>query len=564
MMDNLQSVMLPVARCVHSPTQRPIQPVKVEILKRSIPVIGLRHPINVRKLANGDFEIRGGGHRHAAFTELGRELIPGFIREDDDLHAELAEIDENLCRNELTPAERDLAIARRKAVYELLHPETVHGATGRGRPKTDANRVANDGDSIAPPAERFTKATSSDVGLAERTIQRAVSRVESLGSETVAKIVGSSLDRGDEMDALAKLPEDQRTKLVERAAAGEDVSAKRGDGAAINGARALMGSRQEPDDSLDFFPTPPWATRAFFKHVLPVLSVSRLGRVREPSCGEGHMSGVVLEYEPDVIATDIHDYSADGRSPPGWAGAQDFLANDAKTDTDWFLANPPFAEKAELFTLKMIAAARVGVAVFARVQWLDTIGRYERVFSVHPPTLMAFFAERVNLCKGRWDPEGSTATAYMWLVWMKDAPRLAPMWIPPGQRDALSHPDDVARFTAHPVMSQTSFGGGLGIHEPGSLTWGGREATTAPSGRAVETAKCPAAPESQSFAPISGSCCSRDVWPIGAVVPLPDDFRLGQPAPEASPARADDGLDIPEFLRRTPSNHQARSRHDAA
>ncbi len=30
----------------------------------------------------------------------------------------------------------------------------------------------------------------------------------------------------------------------------------------INGARAIMGSRQEPDDSLDYFPTPPWATRA--------------------------------------------------------------------------------------------------------------------------------------------------------------------------------------------------------------------------------------------------------------------------------------------------------------
>src|ERR1700722_14979045 len=30
----------------------------------------------------------------------------------------------------------------------------------------------------------------------------------------------------------------------------------------INGGRAVMANRNEPDDSLDFFPTPPWGTRA--------------------------------------------------------------------------------------------------------------------------------------------------------------------------------------------------------------------------------------------------------------------------------------------------------------
>lgn len=59
------------------------------------------------------------------------------------------------------------------------------------------------------------------------------------------------------------------------------------------------------------------------------------------------------------------------------------------------------------------------------------------------------------------------------------------------------------------------------------------------------------------FAPMEGACCERDEWPLGAVVPLPDDFRLGSPpAPVVvaehgcQPAQADDGLDIPAFLRR--------------
>jgi hypothetical protein len=76
------------------------------------------------------------------------------------------------------------------------------------------------------------------------------------------------------------------------------------------------------------------------------------------------------------------------------------------------------------------------------------VDRHERLFRDNPPTLFAPFTERVNLCKGRWDPDGSTATAYCWLVWIKERERMAPFYIPPGQRKALSRPDDRARFAA--------------------------------------------------------------------------------------------------------------------
>jgi hypothetical protein len=64
----------------------------------------------------------------------------------------------------------------------------------------------------------------------------------------------------------------------------------------INGARSVMGSRQEPADSIDFFPTPPWATRALMKEVLPEClpgsGWSENWKIWEPACGEGHMSKV--------------------------------------------------------------------------------------------------------------------------------------------------------------------------------------------------------------------------------------------------------------------------------
>ena len=81
------------------------------------------------------FEVVAGMHRVRAFRHLGRETIPAIVLNVDDLHAELMLIDENLYRNDLSPAQRALAQARRKAIYQEIHPETKLGATGRGRAK---------------------------------------------------------------------------------------------------------------------------------------------------------------------------------------------------------------------------------------------------------------------------------------------------------------------------------------------------------------------------------------------------------------------------------------------
>lgn len=213
--------MIPVAACRPSPSARPVLVGKVVELVASIREVGLRQPINVRPLPGGEYEIRGGGHRVAAFVELGRETIPAFVREDDDLRAELAEIDENLIRNELGPADRASAIARRKAIYEALHPETRHGAIGGNR---EQSRQVGDS---APKAERFTKATADATGSSERTVQREAERGEKIGEEALRKVAGTSLDKGEELDALAKLPEERRNALIDRAAAGDKkVSAK--------------------------------------------------------------------------------------------------------------------------------------------------------------------------------------------------------------------------------------------------------------------------------------------------------------------------------------------------
>src|SRR5262245_14564477 len=100
-----------------------------------------------------------------------------------------------------------------------------------------------------------------------------------------------------------------------------------------------MASRQEPADSLDYFPTPPWATRALVEHVFPALGIrpSDLAGMDalEPACGEGHMAEPLAEYFGRVIATDLHDYGY-GEAPV------DFLDESTKLDADWIITNPPF------------------------------------------------------------------------------------------------------------------------------------------------------------------------------------------------------------------------------
>jgi N6-adenosine-specific RNA methylase IME4 len=224
---------VPLAICVGRPDARPVDRDAVTMLQASIAEVGLLQPITGRwRHGEQRFEVIAGLHRVEACRALGWQAIRGVPCEADDLHAELMLIDENLVRNELSPAERAAAIGRRKAIYELLHPETAHGGDRRssrqvGDLKSDADAGAQErpDDAAAPEADRFTRSTARAAGLGERSVQRDAKRGE-LGAAALAKVARTSLDKGEELDALVKLPEERRAALIARAEAGEKVSAR--------------------------------------------------------------------------------------------------------------------------------------------------------------------------------------------------------------------------------------------------------------------------------------------------------------------------------------------------
>jgi hypothetical protein len=190
---------------------------------------------------------------------------------------------------------------------------------------------------------------------------------------------------------------------------------------------AVSAQRIEPKDSPDDFPTPPWATRGLIEHVLDDKKVLASMTCLEPACGAGHMAKVLKEYFGEVRCADAFHY--------GYAPVRDFLTYPYETNAvDWVITNPPF-RLAEEFVVRAMDVARKGVAILARTVFIESVGRYNGIFTNYPPSKFAQFVERVPMIRGRLDIKATTATGYAWIVWQKGTqgyPRL--MWVPPCRR----------------------------------------------------------------------------------------------------------------------------------
>lgn len=189
-------MMLPVDQIHIRPDARTLDQATVTGLVESIANVGLINAIRVRAV-DDQWELIAGGHRLEAHKRLGLAEIEAIVVDDDDLRAELAMIDENLCRAELSPVDRAKQTARRKAIYEELHPEAAHG---KSSPSKDENFSS------------FASATASVTGQTERTVQLHAERGKKIADDVLAFIQGTELDTGVFLDQLKRLfPSDQMT-----------------------------------------------------------------------------------------------------------------------------------------------------------------------------------------------------------------------------------------------------------------------------------------------------------------------------------------------------------------
>jgi len=173
-------------------------------LSASINEIGLLQPITV----TSDFRLIAGLHRLTACKHLGwQEIEVNVVDYDSEILSELAEIDENLIRNELTQFDKSIQTSRRKEIYEILHPETKHGGDRKSSPQVE--------DLIKNKTESFVEQTAKATNQSRQNVERNSRRGKVL-KPLQELITGSRFeDNGKELDELVKIADDKKGEGIE-------------------------------------------------------------------------------------------------------------------------------------------------------------------------------------------------------------------------------------------------------------------------------------------------------------------------------------------------------------
>jgi len=171
----------------------------------------------------------------------------------------------------------------------------------------------------------------------------------------------------------------------------------------LNGSYKPTTKRFADLNGADFFPTPAWATEALIDNE------AFEGDIWESACGNGAMATVLEQAGNAVHGSDLYDRGY------GEAGV-DFL-NTSRT-ADNIITNPPF-NAAEGFVRAGLASANRKLALLLRLAFLEGGNRQRTIFSVHPPSRVWVFSERITFYPEGAVQKGSGTTAYAWFVWDK-------------------------------------------------------------------------------------------------------------------------------------------------
>jgi len=158
------------------------------------------------------------------------------------------------------------------------------------------------------------------------------------------------------------------------------------------------GNNKKNRRSLDFYPTPPDATKA----LMDFLQLSKDLKIWECASGNNAMVDVLKEYGHEVIGTDIND-------------GYDYL--NTHIECDAIITNPPFNVSAE-FIEKAVNEAPI-VAFLLKSQYWHAKKRFD-LFNKYPPSYVLPLTWRPDfLYQDRKDgKKGSPTMEVAWSVWV--------------------------------------------------------------------------------------------------------------------------------------------------
>ena len=199
---------IPISEIKVNPGRRNAAPADVRELADSIVEVGLLNPVTVSQSRT----LIAGLHRLEAAKLLGWTEIECVVSGLEGLRAELAEIDENFVRSDLTPLEFGELLLRRKEVYEALHPESVQ--TNQGGPFR-GNQHQKVSDKMTQTTKSFAQDTAEKLGVSKRTVEQLVQTARDLTPEAKKTIrdAGDKITKGDALK-ISRLPPDQQAEAA--------------------------------------------------------------------------------------------------------------------------------------------------------------------------------------------------------------------------------------------------------------------------------------------------------------------------------------------------------------
>ncbi len=199
-----------------NPGRREADPKHVAELAKSISEVGLLNPITIDR----EHALIAGLHRLEATRLLGRTEIECTVSSLNGLRAELAEIDENFVRADLTTLEYGDLLLRRKEIYETLHPETKAGTSqAAGMNRAVGNNVAR---IMRATSKSFVDDTAEKLGVHPSTVRRQIQAAKNLTPET-KQIIREGDAKLTQKDALklSRLAPAKQEKAASMLASGE-------------------------------------------------------------------------------------------------------------------------------------------------------------------------------------------------------------------------------------------------------------------------------------------------------------------------------------------------------
>ena len=173
--------------------------------------MGLLNPITI----DCNNTLIAGRHRLDAAKLLGWAEIECTVTDLQGLQAELAEIDENFVRKNLSVIDFGNLLLRRKEIYETLHPTAKNGGDRKSE-KIRAQKLRSDS------VKSFVQDTAEKLGVSPRTVEVQIQTAKNLSPSTkeIIRSADTSITKRDALK-LSRLEPEQQKDAATQLIAGE-------------------------------------------------------------------------------------------------------------------------------------------------------------------------------------------------------------------------------------------------------------------------------------------------------------------------------------------------------